>query len=108
MQEKTTLTAPSDIEVIGIKPIMGRGNLKAFADIRIGALEIHGLRIVQQPGQRAWVSMPQAEYERDGVKCYAPMVKIHDKTLKDAVANVVLMSWQKEIRSINGLRGVAR
>ena len=80
-----------DIEVIDIKPIIGRGNLKAFVSVRIGAIEIHGLRIVQQPGQRAWVSMPQVEScDRDGKKCYAPLVTIHDEALKSSITEAVL------------------
>ena len=91
-----SLPTAHDIEVLSVKPVQGRGNLKAFPDIRIGALEIHSLRVVQQPGQRAWVSMPQAEYyDRDGQKCYYPMMKIDDRGLKQAIMEAVLEAWQK-------------
>jgi DNA-binding cell septation regulator SpoVG len=90
-----SLPTVHDIEVLSVKTVQGQGNLKAFASIRIGALEIHGLRVVQQRGQRAWVSMPQVESERDGKKCYYPMMKIHDKGLKQAITEAVLEAWQK-------------
>ena len=54
------------IEVENIHKLDGAGNLKAFASVNIGGkLTIHSLRIVQQPGQKAWVALPQREW-RDG------------------------------------------
>lgn len=83
-------------EVLNIKRLTDCGNLKAFATIRIGALEIAGLRIVQQPGQRAWVSMPQLEYNRDGKRCYYPMIKFLDKRLKAVITEAVLEAWENQ------------
>lgn len=88
-----TDTPAYDIEVISIKRLKDCRSLKAFASIRFGGIEIHGLRIVQQPGQKAWVSLPQVEYNRDGKKCYYPMITIHDKRLKAAITQAVLEAW---------------
>jgi len=88
-----------DIEVMDIKPLLRCGNLKAFADLRIGAIEIHGLRVVQQPGQRVYVQLPVVEYIRkdDGNRAFAPLIRIHDPTLDAAIRQAVMEVWQKTI-----------
>jgi hypothetical protein len=45
------------VEVLEIKPIEN-GNLKAFVKLKIGDVVFHDFRIVQQAGQKAWVSAP--------------------------------------------------
>jgi DNA-binding cell septation regulator SpoVG len=59
-----TITATAArIEVIALSAVSA-GNLKAFASVRIGpSLVVHKCRVIQQPGQRAWVSMPQERWE---------------------------------------------
>jgi DNA-binding cell septation regulator SpoVG len=47
------------LTVARIRPVTNRGNLHAFLDVRIGQLILCSLRIIQQPGQRPWVSLPQ-------------------------------------------------
>src|SRR5881409_293572 len=57
----------SMVTVESIKPITGAGNLRAFAIVNIAdRLRVHDVRIIQQPGQEAWVSMPSRAYEKDG------------------------------------------
>lgn len=74
-----------------IKPI-DKGNLKAFVDIKLGdSIVINGCRIVQQPGQKAWVSMPQNEVEGK----YYPVVKILNKTIKEEIEKAILNEWGK-------------
>lgn len=94
----TAHTPASDIEVLSIKPVSRCGNLKAFVDIRIGALEIHGLRVVQQLGQRAYVSLPVVEYTRrdDGQRAFAPLIRIHDPVLDVAIRQAVLDAWHHQ------------
>lgn len=47
----------SKITVSKITPL-NQGNLKAFANIRLGeVMTINGCRIIQQPGQRAYVAL---------------------------------------------------
>ena len=84
------------VEVLNIKRLSNYGNLKAFADIRIGALEIHGLRIVQQPNQRAYVQFPVVEYTRkdSSERMFAPLIRVNDKTLKEAIQQAVLLAWE--------------
>ena len=68
------------------------GNVKAFISVRIGdALTIHGCKVVQQPGQRAYVTLPQNE--RNGK--YFPTVESHDPRFLEASAAAVLTAWNE-------------
>jgi DNA-binding cell septation regulator SpoVG len=76
-----------------------KGSLRAFATVTIaGKLTIHSIRIVQQAGQAAWVSLPQSEVKAaDGGKSkYFPIVEIGDAALKDQVINAVLAAYHAE------------
>jgi DNA-binding cell septation regulator SpoVG len=87
-----TAPRPAPIEVIKVKPLENGGNLRAFASVRIGAVVIHSVRIIQQPGQKAWCSMPQS---KSGDKWYA-LVEITSKELKDRVSAAVLDAWEQQ------------
>ena len=86
-----------DITVLTVRPV-ARGNLKGFADIRVGELVIRDLRIIQQPNQRAWVSPPQHEWIKpDGTRGYAPIVEF-SPGLKLVVESLVIDAW-REVKS---------
>ena len=82
------------VEILAVRPLTNAGNFRAFASVRIGEVMIHDFRIVQQPGQRAWVSPPQREYEKDGQKKYAAIVELSD-ALKREVSRVVLAAGER-------------
>ncbi len=77
------------IQVLSIKPNPRPGNVRAFAVVAVKPFEINGLKIVQQPGQRAYVAWPQVE---SAGKFY-PLLKCNDEQLKNAVAVAVLAAW---------------
>lgn len=80
------------IQVLSIRPI-DKGNLKAFAEIQLGeTLIISGCRIIQQPGQRAYVAFPQNEANG---KYYAVVTAV-DKRFKEAVEQKILAEWEAE------------
>lgn len=87
-----------DIEVIKIKSIE-KGNFRGFADVQVGEIEIRGFRIIQQPGQDAWVSVPQTEYIKDDEKRYYNIIVLPDD-LKREVESAVLSAWRE--RTENG------
>jgi DNA-binding cell septation regulator SpoVG len=58
------------IQVFEIKKVTKPGNLKAFVKIQIGETVFHDFRIVQQPGQKAWISPPQASWQDQGGKTH--------------------------------------
>jgi DNA-binding cell septation regulator SpoVG len=75
-----------------LRPLSGAGNLKAFAVAEIGPWTIRGLRIIQQPGQRAYVALPQ-EKTADGR--YFPILQTNDTSLKDTIQAAVLQAWSR-------------
>ncbi len=84
------------ISVIDIKPVNGTTPLKAFVSVKIGKLIIHGFRIIQQPNQAAWVSVPQNEYtNREGKKSYSPVIELPEEW-KEPLKNVVLDAWENQ------------
>ncbi|MDA2931166.1 SpoVG family protein [Acidobacteria bacterium AH-259-O06] len=85
-----------NITVGKIKELDGTGSLKAFASIDIGGkLKIHGCRVIQQPGQKAWVSLPQREYiAEDGQKKWARIIELPTR-VKDAVSEAILEAWER-------------
>ena len=84
------------VKVESIKPISGAGNLQAFANIIIAdKLRISDVRVIQQPGQKPWVSMPSRAYEKDGQRKWASIVELIDETLKKTVSDAVLAEFAK-------------
>ena len=83
------------VEVTRITPV-GKGNLQAFASVDIaGKMKIHSCRIIQQPGQAAWVSLPQSEWtDRDGNRKFFPVIEVSDN-LKAAIQETVLRAWDQ-------------
>ena len=87
--------APS-IQVEDVR-LVDKGSLKAFVSIVIGnGFKIHGLRVIEQPGKKAWVSLPQTETTApDGTKKYWPVVEVPDR-VKRVVDDVVLRAFQEK------------
>jgi DNA-binding cell septation regulator SpoVG len=82
----------SKVTVSAIHRLALTGTIKAFATVLIGdALEINSFKIVQQPGQRAWVAMPDRKREDTGG--YSPIIKCLDDQLKAAITEAVLVAW---------------
>ncbi len=86
----------SSFTVGEIKPVHA-GNLLALAAVRFGPLTISGWRIIQQPGQRAYVSAPQAQYvdKSTGRTAYAPLIKVDDPVLTDQLRAAILRAWER-------------
>ena len=86
---------PLHITVENIKKLNGTGNLKAFVTVSINnKLTIHSCRVVQQPGQSAWVSLPQREWvDGAGIKHFAPLIEILPE-VKIAIQEEVLKVWE--------------
>lgn len=78
---------PYSVTCLQIRPVKTPGNLRAFADVQIGPLVVTGCRVIQQPGQAAWVSMPQAQAD-DGR--FFPCLRSDDDALRQNVKDRVL------------------
>jgi DNA-binding cell septation regulator SpoVG len=87
--------APARIEVLSITRRRG-GNVKAFVSVRVGALTIHDVKVVQQAGQKPWVAMPSREWsDDDGKRRFSPLVEL-GPSLKACVEVAVLQAWAAE------------
>ena len=84
----------SNIGILAVRKLTG-GNLKAFIDVQLGpSVTIFGFRVIQQPGQKAYVSPPQREYtDQDGKKHYAPMLELTGN-LKTRVEHAIMTAWE--------------
>ena len=83
-----------EIRVLKVKKIE-KGALQAFVDVEIGEVHIKGFRVVQQPGQSAWVSVPQTEQVKNGTKRYFSLIELPND-LKRKVQDVVLEAWKDQ------------
>jgi DNA-binding cell septation regulator SpoVG len=82
------------VKVTRLTPADAGGNVKAFASVAIGSppsITINGCKIIQQPGQRAWVSMPT--YKGDDGKWHH-IVWVDNAQLKQALTETILAAWQ--------------
>ena len=87
-----------DVEVVDIRKIVGDGNLKAFADVRIGeSLVVKGF-CVMQGKSGIFVSMPR-KASKDGrwFDILEP-----DDALKRQLENKVLESYDREMDGVRG------
>ena len=83
------------IRAFNFKPVES-GNLKAFCSVDIGGeIKIHGCRIIQQPGQLAWPSLPQNEWkDSEGNRRFYPVIELPEHVLHQ-VKKEVLRAWGK-------------
>jgi DNA-binding cell septation regulator SpoVG len=100
----TLLRSPASIEILAVSAVSA-GSLRAFASVQIGpALTVHKLRIIQQAGQRAWVSPPQETWtDREGQTKYTALVELSG-SLKTRVEVAVLAAAQQQgvISAVSG------
>lgn len=86
----------TEIKVEKLRKVEGRGSLRAFVDLRIGRTLFRSWRVVQQEGQRPWVSPPVESWEdRDGKRHYRRLVEFPDE-LKRRVDEAVLKAYNEE------------
>jgi DNA-binding cell septation regulator SpoVG len=78
------------VNLVKLTPTPNAGNLRALATVKIGPLIIHGCRVIQQPGQSAWVSMPTRQ---DDTGRWFPIVSTEDEDIRDAVKSLLLTAW---------------
>ena len=75
---------------------INKGNLKAFVTVTIERVTIKGFRIVQQPGKKAWVSVPQQEWtDNKGERRYSNIIELPDDLLKHT-RQIILDEWGQE------------
>jgi DNA-binding cell septation regulator SpoVG len=82
------------IKIVEMKAIDGEKPLKAYASIQLGNWIIHDWRVIQQPGQKAWVSVPQSSWTgRDGRIKYRNLITIPGEWRK-RIEEEILKAWE--------------
>ena len=96
-----TSTNTPVVQVEEIRTIDNKGSLKAFASIVIGnGFKINDIRIIEQAGKSAWISLPQREsVGPDGKKKYWPVIELPDH-IKQMVEHAVLEAWQQHRKTV--------
>ena len=87
-----------EIRVVDLRFVDSNGPLKAFVGVRVGDWVISDWRIIQKPGQRAWVSYPQITWkDADGKVKYKSLISIPGE-LKQKIDIAILSAWEEEKR----------
>lgn len=83
-----------EIEVLRVKLIEGKQQLRAFVDIIInGALTINGVRIMED-AKGYWVGFPQNSYQSNGRTKYAPVVE-SSEDFKQKLREILVEAYNK-------------
>lgn len=91
----------SDIELLDLRPVTSGGNVRAFVSIRLGGVTIHTCKIVQQPGQTAWLAMPDRPYTDASGKQkqnWTAIVELSPE-LKRRVSDSIIAEWERRCAS---------
>ena len=82
------------IEVLEVRRVEGGGNVRAFLALRIGGITIRDAKIVQQPGRRPWLAMPDRQWTgADGKVHYVALVEL-SSSFKQRVTDAALAAWR--------------
>lgn len=85
----------SSVELLEIRPVTNAGNVRAFVTVRLGGVTIHGCKVVQQPGQAAWLAMPDRSYaDASGKQKWSAVVEL-SPDLKRKVSDFVMAEWAR-------------
>ncbi|NQT27651.1 septation protein SpoVG family protein [candidate division KSB1 bacterium] len=86
------------VEILQVKKMPTSGCIKAVASIRIGSIEIRGIKIIHDNKDNEYVTMPQRGYNNK----YYTVVFCHDPELLEEIERVILMAWKspEKVQSI--------
>jgi len=83
---QTSLFEPDlPIELVQVFKLPTSGNLKAYIQIKVGEITICDCRVIQQVGQRAYISGPQKAHNGG----FVPLVKM-SQSLKQRVEEAII------------------
>ena len=97
--ERNQTAASTMMRVIAIRGV-NKGTVRTVVDVGLGAsLIIKEFKVIQQPGQKAWVSPPSREWQGTGGKRhFAPLVELMG-SLKPRGEQAILGAWAAEEES---------
>jgi len=90
-QSQELMDRTTDIKIVRMERLARGSNLKAFVDVKIGEITIIDCRVIQQPGQKAYLSGPQKPIEGGR---WAPIVKM-SAALRQCVQEAVLKEAER-------------
>lgn len=67
-------------------------SIKAVASVRIGAVLIHGIRVIQKSDGFQWVALPK---EKRGEE-YHPVIEVKSRELMRGISEAVLCAYNNE------------
>lgn len=85
------------IQVVAIHMLTDWGNLRALVTICIsGMLVIHDWRVMQIPGQKAFVEPPKRSYIEDSKYTLSGPIVQFPKDMECDIFNAILEAWRSE------------
>ncbi len=85
----------SPIEVVEIKKVDG-GRLRAYVTVKVDDWLIHDWRIVQKPGEAAWVSCPETTWRGSNGKIYYRQLLTIPAEMMQRITLKILARWEEE------------
>jgi DNA-binding cell septation regulator SpoVG len=87
------------IQVLELRRVENLGSIRAFVKLRLGGLIVHGVKVIRQEGQAAWIALPQqpARPSADGGKGrgWSPILEATPELMAKIKA-VVLAAWEAQ------------
>ena len=81
-----------------VRLVENAGSLRAYVSVKIGPLVVHDFRVIKQPEQDAWVSVPQKSWNTpQGERKFSPLLEL-PPDWKQPLTNAVIAAWQDELR----------
>lgn len=85
-----------EVKILGMRRLNDGRPLKAFVSVQIDGWTVNDFRIIQQNGQRAWVSPPQVSWKGDDGKLrYRPLLSMPPES-QQRIEVTILSAWHKE------------
>jgi DNA-binding cell septation regulator SpoVG len=93
--ENNHTSSSTKIGVIASRHI-NKGTVRAITDVGLGlSLTLREFKVIQQPGQRAWVSPPSQEWQgTDGKRRFTPLIELTG-SLRKRVEQAILEARER-------------
>ena len=84
-----------EVKILDVRLQNNGKPLKAFADINLDGLVIRDFRIIQQPGQKAYVVAPQTAWKgQQGKPNFKPIISMPN-AVKWQIESAILTEYQR-------------
>ena len=79
------------VRLLVLALITGADDLRALANVRVGAFVLRYCRVLQQPGQQPYVQLPQ---QKKTIVELTPIAVLDDTSLEEEIKTTILAAWQ--------------